>query len=241
MKLCALCGQSIADNPADPDDQETDEHVPPLQFIPKAMRPQLRERLWKVPSHRRCNQSHKLDEEYFLHYLSPLVAAQNESMGKLLLAELTRRLKKPQSRGLIRRLLKERTYKSPGGIILPPGLVRINYNVVRIQNVAVKVAKCLFWRDHGSYMPRSNCVHIELCETVAGLQPFFADLCLVRELEKRSAAPNVFRYWYIDLEGQHYYAMLFWEAFMFCMIFQEPHMTRARDLGERNHHLTVIE
>jgi hypothetical protein len=143
-------------------------------------------------------------------------------MGKALLAELKRRGKKPQSKGLIRRLLKECTHTSPGGIILPPSMVRVNYNVVRIQNVAVKVAKCLFYRDHGRYMPRSSCVHVELCETVADLQLFFLDLFRVQELERRSAAPNVFRYWYIDLDGQHYYAMLFWEAFMFCMVFQNP-------------------
>jgi hypothetical protein len=62
MKVCALCGEPITDCPADPQDVETDEHVPPLQFIPKAMRPQLRDALWKVPSHKRCNQAHKLDE-----------------------------------------------------------------------------------------------------------------------------------------------------------------------------------
>ncbi len=222
MKLCALCGERIADNPSDPEDAETDDHVPPLQFFPKALRSQLRDRLWKVPSHKRCNQSHKLDEEYFLHYVYPLVAVQNEPMGEVLLAEIKRRGRKPQSKGLIRRLLKECTHVSPGGIILPPGMVRVNYDVMRIQNVAVKVAKCLFYRDHDKYMPRSSCVHCELCETVADLQPLFAELCRVRELETRSAAPNVFRYWYIDLDGQHHYAMLFWEAFMFCMIFQKP-------------------
>jgi hypothetical protein len=143
-------------------------------------------------------------------------------MGEVLLAEIKRRGKKPQTRRLIRRLIKECTRTSPGGIILPPGVLRVNYNVVRIQNVALKVAKCLFYRDHGRYLPRSSCVHIEMCETVADLQPLFADLCRVRELVKKSAAPNVFRYWHIDLDGQHHYALLFWEAFMFCMIFEMP-------------------
>jgi hypothetical protein len=63
MDRCALCGEPIAANPSDPEDTKTDEHVPPLQFFPKAMRPQLRDKLWTVPSHRRCNQRHKSDEE----------------------------------------------------------------------------------------------------------------------------------------------------------------------------------
>jgi hypothetical protein len=222
MSLCANCGELILEKPDKEEDEETDEHVPPIQFIPKTMRPQLRKQLWTVPSHKRCNESYKLDEEYFLHFLSPLVASRNQAMGEVLLAELKRRAKKPQSKGLIRRLLKEKTHTSPGGIILPPSVIRVNYDLKRIQNVAVKVAKCLFYRDNGRYIPRSSCVHCELCETPRSLQPVFFDLFRVRELERRSAAPDVFRYWYIDLDGQHHYALLFWEAFMFCMIFHEP-------------------
>jgi hypothetical protein len=63
MKLCALCGEVISEDPADPEDAETAEYVPALQFIPKSMRPGLRGALWKVPSHKRCNQAEKLDEE----------------------------------------------------------------------------------------------------------------------------------------------------------------------------------
>jgi hypothetical protein len=222
MKPCALCGEPILDKPTDLEDVNSDEHVPPLQFFPKTMRRQLRDSLWKVPSHRRCNQRHKLDEEYFLHYLYPLVASQNEPMGKVLLEDLKRRAKKPQSKGLIRRLLKERTQTSPGGIILPPSLIRINFDLRRIQNVAVKVAQCLFYKDHDRYLPRSNCVHCELCENAKDLQPIFADLWRCRELERQSAAPDVFRYWHLDLDGEHYYALLFWNAFMFCMIFNDP-------------------
>jgi len=226
MKQCALCGEPILANPSDPEDRESDEHTPPLQFIPKAMRSELREELWKVPSHKRCNQSSKLDEEYFYHRLYPLVGVNNEKMGDAILADLIRRAMKPQSRVMIRHMLKEITHTSPGGILLPQGQVRVNFREVRIQNVAVKIAKCLFYMEHTRYMPRSNCVHIELCQTVADLQQPFDDLWRVRELERRSAAPDVFRYWHLDLDGLHYYAMLFWDAFMFCLIFQDPKRRR---------------
>jgi hypothetical protein len=222
MKPCALCSEQILDDPSDPEEAATDEHVPPLQFFPKAMRPQLRERLWKVPSHRKCNQKHKLDEEYFFQYMFPLVAVQNELMGKNLLEELRRRAKKPQARGLLRRLFKECTLTSPGGIILPPPLIRVNYDVVRIQNVVLKIAQCLFYKDHARHVPRSACVHIKVCHDVPDLEFPFDELFRVQEVEKRSAAPDVFRYWNIELDGLHAYALLFWDAFMFCLMFKDP-------------------
>jgi hypothetical protein len=46
------------------------------------------------------------------------------------------------------------------------------------------------------------------------LQSIFAKPCLVKEWERRSAAPDVFRYWHLALDGQHYSAMLFWDSFM---------------------------
>src|ERR1035438_7191589 len=87
MKHCALCGEPILDNPPDPEDRKTDEHTPPKQFIHKARRVLLRKQLWQVPSHRKCNGSYKLDEEYFYLYFAPLVAKNNPAIEEELLAE----------------------------------------------------------------------------------------------------------------------------------------------------------
>jgi hypothetical protein len=228
MKPCALCGEPILPDPSDPDETGTAEHVPPQQFFPKALRSQLREPLWTVPSHRKCNQKHKLDEEYFFQYMYALVAVQNEQMGTSLLEEIRRRAKKPQARGLIRRMIKECTLTSPGGIILPPPLIRVNCDTVRIQNVVLKIAQCLFYKDHDRHMPRSGCVHIQMCQDVPDLEPPFDDLFRVQEVEKKSAAPDVFRYWSVDLDGLHAYALLFWNAFMFCLFLKDPTMPETR-------------
>src|SRR5437868_1350592 len=100
MRPCSLWGHPIVP-PTDetaPGDLLSMEHAPPKQFFPKAMREKLPGELWKVPSHVKCNQSYKLDEEYFYHYFYPLVGAQNEQMGKVLLEDIRRRAKKPQSK-----------------------------------------------------------------------------------------------------------------------------------------------
>jgi hypothetical protein len=51
----------------------------------------------------------------------------------------------------------------------------------------------------------------------------------VKELERDSAVPSVFRYWHVEVDDQHYYSMLFWEAFMFCTIFRDPAVPEAAD------------
>lgn len=230
MTICCLCGEPIPAEPLQSQDAKDMDHVPAKQFFPKAVRSTLRGRLWKVPTHKRCNQQCKLDEEYFYHYFYPLVGCQNEAMGRVMLEDLKRRAAEPQSRAIIRRMFREMTRQSPGGIHLPPNMVRVNFNMVRVQSVIMKIAKGLFYKDHGRHLSRDCCIHMEFCERVQDLQPIFCDLWRVRELQKDSAVPAVFRYWHMELDGQHYYSMLFWEAFMFCMIFREPSITISAPL-----------
>jgi hypothetical protein len=216
---CALCGEPIPENAEDPLDSRSDEHVPPLQFYPKSMRPALRKDLWTVPSHRKCNRSYQKDEDYFYHRTYPLVSVQNEAMGTVLLDDIRRRAKKPQTRVMLRHMLKECRHVSPGGILLPPGLVRVEYDVVRIQRVVTKIAQCLIHKDYKRFMPRKNCTHIEVCENPTDLQDFFADLW---RTERLAVEPSVFSYAHVHFDGFYCYAMLFWNAFMYCLVFEDP-------------------
>ena len=229
VKTCALCGQPILAKPSDADDRGPDEHTPPLQFFPKKLRAALRNGLWKVPSHRRCNASYKLDEEYFVHALYPLIPCHNEKMGQVMLDELKRRAAKPQSRTLIRRVLRGCDQRSAGGIWLPPGLRRVSLEGSRIRRVGVKVSRCLFYLDNGRNIPESCCVFTQFCKEPGALREPFDMLWRVKECERRSAAPEVFRYWYCEDQGLHSYAMFYWEAFMFCVMFREPARANTPD------------
>ncbi len=218
--FCCLCGQPIQDCHPDSDDALSMDHVPPKQFFPKPVRLEDNLNLWKVPTHKRCNGEFKLDEEYFYHNLYPLVQNENGQMGTLLLQDLRRRAAKPQTPVLIRGLLKRCKNHSPGGILLPPGVFHVSVENHRIQRIAVKIACGIFYHQHQRFMPRGNCKDIRICKSpedvpeMYELSWYFGDLVTV--------CPKVFSYRTAPLDGRHYVSLLFWEAFMFCMVFDDP-------------------
>lgn len=189
---CALCGEPILKHPYDPEMVRSDEHIVAKQFYPESSRRKLRRPLWTVPSHKRCNNGIKPDEEYFYHRYYPLVAVRNPTMGQVLLNDLTRRAKKPQSRVMIRHLLRDCKNKTPGGILLPQTeMVWVEHDMFRIQRVAVKIVQCLFYKDCGRFVARKNFDHWELIEEPYQLQPYFAALC---RAEPKAVDPRVFCY-----------------------------------------------
>jgi hypothetical protein len=199
-----------------------------------------------VPSHRSCNNQHKADEEYFYLALYPLVANVNPGTGNVILADLRRRARQPQTRTLVRSILKTASTATKGGIMLPPGVVRFNTNKHRLQQVAVKIARCLFYRDHKRFMPYENCKDIRLCEREEDVPELYSlswemskvnvnelapsetnGLVVVTDAEAgqaQAAYRQVFDYRAVYLEERqlHLYTLRFWEALLFCLAFEDP-------------------
>ena len=236
--ICCLCN-----NPATEDDPITREHVPPKQFYPKSERTGLN--LWTVPTHRSCNSSHKLDEEYFYHALFPLVVNANPQMSSVMLDDLKRRARKPQTQVLMRKILSTRRYTGNRGIVLPPGIVSLDIDTYRVQQVAIKVGRCLFYRDQGRYMPLENCKDIQFCEREEDIPELYRlswDISKVNVLDLPETKPGgivvaandegqpsavchqIFSYRSAHIEEFQLllYTMMFWEAFAFCIAFDDP-------------------
>lgn len=214
MTICALCGEDIQKQ------DETVEHVPPKLFYPKCLRPTIREPLWTVPSHRECNEKYRMDEEYFYHFLMPLVINENSEMGKVLLDDLRERRRNPQTASMIRRLVSEMKTETPSGIILPPSIRQFSVNQVRVQNVALKISQCIYFKEHGKFLPKLPFKHCELVERIEDLQA----LCrlILDHVKPVSIAPDVFNYRYICVDGVHHFGFMFWAGFMFCLAFDDP-------------------
>lgn len=213
METCSICGELI------PDDELTWEHTPPKLFHPKAIRPEIKGQLWTVPSHRGCNEKYRMDEEYLYYFLAGMVFSQNPEMGQILLNDIRDRAKNPQTRGLIRRFLKEAKSITSGGIHLPPGISYIQPDMVRVQNVVLKIAQCIYFKDHTKHLPRTWCKHIEICQTPQDIQPLFE---LMVHAKPVYVMPKVFSYRHLYVDGTHLYSLLFWEGFMFCLAFEDP-------------------
>jgi hypothetical protein len=91
--------------------------------------------------------------------------------------------------------------------------------VDRIDRVVFKIAQCLFFKDHGRFLPRENCVYIKFLEDPITVPTFFRDLI---QTAHESVDSRFFFYWNIEIEGCHYYAMAFWGAFVFGIAFRDP-------------------
>jgi hypothetical protein len=157
IQLCCLCGKA-----ATACDPITREHVPPKQFYPKSLRDGLN--LWVVPTHKSCNNKHQRDEDYFYLAVYPLVANVNPRAAGVIVDDLKRRAKSRQTPTLLRSILQKSRTTTDGGLVLPPGVVRIDASKYRLQQVATKIGRCLFYRDHKRFMPYENCKDIRLCE-----------------------------------------------------------------------------
>jgi hypothetical protein len=236
--ICCLCGK-----PATDENPISREHVPPKQFYPKKLRDGLN--LWVVPTHRSCNEQHKADEEYFYHVLYPLVANLNPRMGEIMLDDLKRRAKKPQTPALLRSILKTARSTTEVGFVLPPGVFRIEANKYRLQQVAIKIGRCLFYRDHKRVMRYENCKDIRQCEREEDVPEFYrlswemskvnvndlvptepGGLVVVTDVEAGrapAACRRVFDYRpaYFREKHLHLYTLRFWETFVFCMAFED--------------------
>ena len=214
MKVCALCGEKIQKQ------DESVEHVPPKLFYPKRLRPTIKEPFWTVPSHRKCNEEYRLDEEYFYYFLMPLVINENSEMGKVLLDDLRKRRRNPQTASMMNWLLSEMKPETSSGIILPPSLRTFDLNIIRIQHVALKISQCIYFKEHGKFLPKLLCKHCELVEKIEELQPLYR--LILERIKPVSIAPDVFNYRYICLHGVHLFGFMFWAGYMFCLAFDDP-------------------
>jgi len=218
--FCSLCGDPILLNTSNPVESLSMDHVPPKQFYPKDIRTAQNQNLWLVPTHKRCNGDYRLDEEYFYHATQVMVQNGNHRMAQVVHLDLMRRTNKPQTPALVRSLLKKVRTVTKAGIYLPPGIVQFNVDEYRLQRVAIKIARGLFWLDQKRYIPRENCKDIRLCELETDAPEIYRRLwCGV---PAKSVITEVFSYRRVEFEHLHLFSMLFWEAFMFCAAFENP-------------------
>lgn len=195
------------------------DHIPPKQFFPKQIRIDENLNLEWAPSHKKCNNDYKDDEDYFYHSLYPLIANSNPGMAQTVFQDFVRRAHHPQTPALLRDTFSNAPRVSSGGIILPANKVVIYTDLVRIQRIAGKIARGVVFLKTGDYCPETNIVDMRICETESEVPELYQLCWKVTPIE--STYPKIFSYRCFSYEALYILSLLFWEAFMFCVTIQE--------------------
>lgn len=142
--LCYLCNKDIA---------TTEDHVPAKTFFPK----DYQRKGYKIPACASCNSMYSKDEEYVRDSFS--IAGQNNVAHQVFQEGTRRSYLRPYSRlqpvtkhERILSSLVRLNVKTPAGIHLRTDTA-IKIKISRIQNVAVKIVKGLFFVHAGKSIP----------------------------------------------------------------------------------------
>lgn len=231
-QICYLCGTSIEKA------ESSDDHVPPRAFYPKDIRDGLN--LQTAPSHKKCNEDYRKDEEYFQHAFFVEVLNKRPTIASNFERDLTRRAKKPQTPAMIQKILKRVSNITPGGIRLPPGIFQVVIDQLRIERVVLKIARGLLYIENNSFLPLQNAKDIRFCLNDNEVPELYKLYWPVVKLS--GVYPKVFSYKYFntckysasgkypELDKLHLYTLLFWEAVMFCVAFEYPPLSSASSI-----------
>jgi hypothetical protein len=202
-RLCYLCGEVLA-GPA------TKDHVPPRLFYPKLFRETENPNLLTLPTHRACNEEYRLDEEYLVATLLPIVAFTDA--GHELLSERAAQFHRGKTQPLMRKVLGEFELR-PSGMILPPGQVVKRFEAGRVDRVLWKITRGLFFAHHSEVLPEStprNILSVRGNENLPGIA------AALENAESLGVMPNVFDYRFAridEVEGMYLWALRLWEYF----------------------------
>jgi hypothetical protein len=213
--ICYLCGNVIERNPRGTEMKLSMDHIPPRQFFPQPLRKQLNPNLDVAPSHKKCNNGYKDDEDYFYASLYPLVVNGNAPMAKEIFSDFIRRSRKQQTPAMLRKIFSDASGISAGGIILPRGKIEILVDEARIQRIAGKIVRGVLFLSTGVYVSESSIVDIRLCEQETEVPEMYQ--LSWRATEMKGRYPEVFSYRHFPFEDHHVLSLMFWEAFMFCI------------------------
>lgn len=210
--ICYLCGRNIETS------NLSDDHVPPKAFYPKGIRAGLN--LWVIPSHKTCNEIYREDEEYFQHAFLIEVLNQKPPITKHLMSDFHRRSQRPQTPALLRKILKEVSNITPGGIYLPNRIRQVQIDKYRIQRVVLKIVRGLFYIDNRSFLPLEKAKDIRFYSNNSDAPELYRLYWPYVKL--RCVCPDVFSYKYFKFDNLHLYSLMFWETVMFCVAFENP-------------------
>ncbi|MHB1094756.1 MAG: hypothetical protein ACYC3F_01120 [Gemmatimonadaceae bacterium] len=218
MTECYLCGLPI-------EQDATFDHVPPQQFFAPELRVRFNlDRMVTLPTHGFCNRAFGRDEEYVTNALVP--AATGTLAADELIRHHANRFRSGRAVGLGHRVLRS-FERRPGGLHLPRDLIAIRLDGVRVERVAWKIVRGLFFLEYGFTLPEHTGLFMELQEPEnrdrTEAQPLWE---VVKSQASKGVYPAVFDYKHYRVEkfgiAVYLWGMLWWDRIMVFVSHRAP-------------------
>jgi len=217
--ICYLCGEVIEPKPKDGQMRLSKDHVPPRQFYMKQIRATQNLNLDTAPSHKRCNEAYKEDEECFYVSMYAVVAQSRSMMATSYFEDILRRTQQPQTPAKLRKILATAVTVTEGGIHLPNGMRRLTLERDRIERIVVKIARGILFLSTERYFEEQQIICMSRYDKLSEIPDLI--LSALRSQPLVGIYPDVFAYSLLSSGGLHLLFMLFWKAFAFSVTVEE--------------------
>jgi len=219
VTTCYLCGKQI-------NKDGNEDHVPPKQFFGKELRKQHNPDLEKLPTHRTCNSSYQLDEDYFVTTLMPFIS--ESYSGRSVYNDVKRRFDEGKKVGLVRKVYEEFD-SNPSGLILPADKILKRFEGQRIRRIVWKITRGLYFLENNLVLPEKTKYIIEYALPNSDptnpeyeLPKIFLPLL---ESTTYGKYPDVFGYRYIKHKHEdttwNIWGLVFWDRILTTLLFHD--------------------
>ncbi len=197
------------------------DHVPPRQFYLKQIRETQNPNLYVAPSHKKCNEEYKEDEEYFYLSLYPVVAKNNPLLEDLYFQDIQRRSQQPQTPAKLREILSTAVTITEAGIYLPNGIRQISIDRKRIVRIITKIARGILFLSTKKYFEEHEIINIVFCDDSSKIIEPYKEVLRIQPFA--GVCPDVFAHSHINHQSKstRILLMLFWKAFMVVVIVKD--------------------
>jgi hypothetical protein len=187
IEVCYLCGEALGDDY----NQINKDHVPMRQLYSPEIRNKYCPQLLTLPTHKTCNSSYQLDEDYFINSIV-IPFSPDSYAGRSLYIDKMNKFRSGKQIKLANRVLKEFDHK-PSGLVLPYGKVAKRFDNSRVKRVIWKLIRGLYFHEHRFVLPSSNQNKIlEIC--IRPNKPSDEFLNVLKSEPFRGNYPGVFDY-----------------------------------------------
>ena len=211
---CYLCGEPLTGDKK----LENFDHIPPKQLLAKSLRTS-KTRLIQVRTHEKCNNSYKLDEQYFTHALLPF--GRGSIAGDALRLKALAEYQAGEQTRIVERVLSQ-AKAAVNGILLPRGKIWLDYELDRIERVVGKIIKGLHFLDAQEIISLPSDIGMRI--TLPGEAPpqDYQDIMAAFPSESRGEHQGVFAYRSFIEDDVHFWALLIWDRIIITAGFRVP-------------------